>query len=362
MLRDRFYLGYVRHKDTEYPGRHEPILSEELFTKVQEVLDGQRGGGTRARVHHHYLKGTVWCARCHKRLILIPGKSKSGTRYFYYLCRGKQDRTCTLPYLPVEKCERAVENQYTRISLPAELRDRITAAMHAAMGEDGDATAALRTQIDKQLAALGVREDHYLDLVGNPDWPTEKLSAKMRDLRTERGQLQARFVETDRPDLSGGTANIGHILDLLADPHGMYLKAGEASKRVLNQAFFTRIYLDALNPDDHAPTATGDTLTEPIEPFVTVHRRGHLTAVPTPSGNDYGGTTANDDAAVPKTKAALLAAALTGKCSSNAAMVEPAGIEPASISGLPGLLRAEPVIAFLSPDSPTGTPSTGSAT
>lgn len=363
MLRDRFYLGYVRHKDTEYPGRHQPIIGEELFTKVQEVLDGQRGGGTRARVHHHFLKGTVWCARCHKRLILIPGKSKNGTRYFYYLCRGKQDHSCDLPYLPVEACERAVENHYTRISLPAELRQRITQAMHAATGGDGDATIALRTQIERQLAALDVREDHYLDLVGNPDWPTEKLGAKMRDLRAERGQLQARFAETDRPDLSGGAANIEHILDLLTDPHGMYVRAGEASKRVLNQAFFTRIYLDALNPDDHAPTATGDALTEPIEPFVTVHRRrAHLTAVPARSGNDNGGTTANDDAAVPKTTAALLATALSGKCSSNAAMVEPAGIEPASIGGMSGLLRAQPVFAFLSPSSPTGTLLTGSAT
>ena len=42
--------------------------------------------------------------------------------------------------------------------------------------------------------------------------------------------------------------------------------------------------------------------------------------------------------------------------------VEPAGIEPASISGLSGLLRAEPVIAFLGPGSLTGTLLTGPAT
>ena len=49
-------------------------------------------------------------------------QTKNGTRYFYYLCRGKQDHTCDLPYFPVETCERAVENHYTRIRLPAELR------------------------------------------------------------------------------------------------------------------------------------------------------------------------------------------------------------------------------------------------
>src|SRR5207253_1655893 len=43
-------------------------------------------------------------------------------------------------------------------------------------------------------------------------------------------------------------------------------------------------------------------------------------------------------------------------------IVEPAGIEPASIGGMSGLLRAQPVFAFLSPSSPIGTLLTGSAT
>jgi len=49
-------------------------------------------------------------------------------------------------------------------------------------------------------------------------------------------------------------------------------------------------------------------------------------------------------------------------CRAAYANVEPAGIEPASISGLSGLLRAEPVIAFLGPGSLTGTLLTGPAT
>jgi len=41
--------------------------------------------------------------------------------------------------------------------------------------------------------------------------------------------------------------------------------------------------------------------------------------------------------------------------------VEVAGIEPASFGTEPGLLRAHPAIAFLSPSSYTGKPLTGSA-
>ena len=49
MLADRFYIGKVAWKGKEYHGRHEPLIAQELFDRVQEVRDLQRGGGTRAR-------------------------------------------------------------------------------------------------------------------------------------------------------------------------------------------------------------------------------------------------------------------------------------------------------------------------
>jgi len=64
MLRDRYYIGYVTYKGVEYQGRHEPLVTEELFDRAQRVLDSHAGSGTRQRTHHHYLKGVVWCARC----------------------------------------------------------------------------------------------------------------------------------------------------------------------------------------------------------------------------------------------------------------------------------------------------------
>ncbi|MGH3923033.1 MAG: recombinase family protein, partial [Pseudonocardiaceae bacterium] len=72
MLRDRYYLGYITYDGIEYPGRHEPLITPELYDKVQKVLYTERNAGTRNRVHDHYLKGTIWCARCRRRLILRP--------------------------------------------------------------------------------------------------------------------------------------------------------------------------------------------------------------------------------------------------------------------------------------------------
>jgi hypothetical protein len=55
VLRDRYYLGFVRYKDEEYQGRHEPLVSAELFAKVQAVVDERLPKqGSRQRQHYHY--------------------------------------------------------------------------------------------------------------------------------------------------------------------------------------------------------------------------------------------------------------------------------------------------------------------
>src|SRR5262249_28552982 len=45
ILRSRYYLGYVHYRGAEYPGRHEPLVGEEVFDRVQAVLASHNGSG-----------------------------------------------------------------------------------------------------------------------------------------------------------------------------------------------------------------------------------------------------------------------------------------------------------------------------
>jgi DNA invertase Pin-like site-specific DNA recombinase len=66
MLHDRYYLGYVSYEGEEYQGRHQPLIDHELFDRVQTIADARSAADERRRVHHHYLKGSVFCGRCDK--------------------------------------------------------------------------------------------------------------------------------------------------------------------------------------------------------------------------------------------------------------------------------------------------------
>lgn len=59
LLHDPYYIGFVKYKGQLYPGRHEPLISQELFDQVQTASAGRRINGPRQRIHNHYLKGML---------------------------------------------------------------------------------------------------------------------------------------------------------------------------------------------------------------------------------------------------------------------------------------------------------------
>src|SRR6266498_1208538 len=250
LLRDRYYLGCVEYRGQEYQGRHEPLVSPEVFDRVQQMLDARRAGGVRERNHNHYLKGVVWCHRCRRRLMIMRGKSHTGELYFYYFCQGRQRHVCDLPYLPVERVETAVLDNYATITLPAELRDRIAARMDEALSGSASTAAELRARVSAQLAKLNTQEDRFLDLIGDPDWPQDKIAARLRKIRDERDRLTRQLDDTETPKIATARKTLAYLLDLLTDPQELYRQASKRARRVLNQAFFAKIYMEA---DDDGP-------------------------------------------------------------------------------------------------------------
>src|SRR5215216_439937 len=49
LLRNRIYLGEIRHQGRTYPGEHEPIIDRELFEAVQTKLAAQAQAHRQAR-------------------------------------------------------------------------------------------------------------------------------------------------------------------------------------------------------------------------------------------------------------------------------------------------------------------------
>ena len=80
MLQNPVYAGVVRGRGVEREGTHPPLVSRELFDKVQVVLDAHSSGGERSWKHDHYLKGTLVCAECGSKMCYALAKGRVLTR------------------------------------------------------------------------------------------------------------------------------------------------------------------------------------------------------------------------------------------------------------------------------------------
>jgi site-specific DNA recombinase len=129
MLKNRYYLGYVTFRGTEYQGRHQPLIPPSLFDRVQEVLASHARAGEKERTHNHYLKGSVYCPNCGSRLCLTNAKGN----YLYFFCIGRHQRrtNCPQPYLAVSTVEQAIERYYATVRLPEAVQDLIRTGLRA---------------------------------------------------------------------------------------------------------------------------------------------------------------------------------------------------------------------------------------
>ena len=64
MLRNRIYTGEFVWDDMTYQGSHEPIVTRELWAKVQSVLNGRFANRNRKPKSDFAFTGVIRCGHC----------------------------------------------------------------------------------------------------------------------------------------------------------------------------------------------------------------------------------------------------------------------------------------------------------
>ena len=116
MLSNERYIGTYIYKGNRIPGGVPAIISEELFYQVQNLLHNKpnprQGDGPQRRRREngiYLLTGKLYCGECHEPMIGISGHSKTGSPYYYYVCKGKRfDKSCDKRNVPREYIERQI--------------------------------------------------------------------------------------------------------------------------------------------------------------------------------------------------------------------------------------------------------------
>lgn len=250
MLRDPYYVGYVVWKGQMYPGRHQPLVTEELFHNVQEVLSARSANGNRARIHNHYLKGTLFCGRCRdagetSRLFFSTPRSRNGTHYEYFVCRRATERQCDLPALPRETVEAAIAEHYRSLRLPDRFAAETRRLLEEVVTDEQSSVRQMHADLNRKLADLDAKESRLIDLLADDLMPADKVHLKLIELRGQRKRIEAGIANTTE-QLTVGASVLRHALDLITDPYALYQGSSDEVRRRLNATFYRRFYLDDL--------------------------------------------------------------------------------------------------------------------
>ncbi|WGT46748.1 recombinase family protein [Tessaracoccus lacteus] len=262
LLRNAYYQGTVTFNGVEHPGRHEPLIDPVTWAAVQDMLAAHRNG-ERSRVHDHYLKGTVFCFECGRRLIVQSTQTKSGRVYDYFVCHRRRDSTCTQrKALHIAIVEQRVEDLYRSIQLSPQQRKRVEQVALASLRRRQTINVERLDSLAEQATAVETNRTKLLNAYYAEALPRDLFLAEQRRLTAERARLdrERRRTETDRASLE---AQVRDALDLLEDAHATYASASATVRKQLNRTIFAGVFLSPESPQIRSE------LNEPFAGFTT---------------------------------------------------------------------------------------------
>ncbi len=113
-----------------------PIVDEDMFWEVQDLLDaGKRTGHNAVALgkHSYLLSGLLYCGKCLSRMKSESTKKSETKRYFRYVCRNED---CSVSSIPAEKIEESVIENISELDFKPEVLARIITETNKRMSSD----------------------------------------------------------------------------------------------------------------------------------------------------------------------------------------------------------------------------------
>jgi DNA invertase Pin-like site-specific DNA recombinase len=208
LLRNPVYTGFVRFKGTLYEGKHEPLVSLELFGEVQQVFEPNRNGNKEQK-HVFALRDFLTCGECGCK---ITAERQRG--HVYYRCtHGKGRDLChEKAYTREELLLEQVESIFRTIELGQDLVAELRKEAEKMDAEDEQGTEEERQALLQAIADNKSRVDRLLDSYLENLIDRDTYQHKARELGEERlgfEQRKARLEQTSKESL---TARLDQIV------------------------------------------------------------------------------------------------------------------------------------------------------
>ncbi len=224
-LTNEFYFGFYYWKDTDgkesrYRGRHEVIISEDDFNRVQKLL-GKKGKPTRVNKYDYAFRGPISCgecgcsitaeqktrcicSNCHykfscKTVTACPkckidiSEMKNPKMYhnvYYHCTRRKKGVTCSQGVIDERELEKQIIAELSKVEISEDFYHwAVTALKHSHGGEMVTQDEVIE-RLEKKTVTLKARLDQLVVMRADGEISGEQLAKMSKETATELREVE----------------------------------------------------------------------------------------------------------------------------------------------------------------------------
>jgi len=185
---------------------HTPIIDEETFNKVQQILPKRKGRPDKKE--HHLLEGLLYCKECGGRISITPRRKKDN--HCYTICNKYRtyikEKVCTVHSNNYDKLEEEILNTLKECYLPLIDKEKIVIKILESKKSTNKITEELK-YITKEIAKLNDNLDTiYLDKINNKI-ADEQYQRVKNKLKQEIEIKQNRLGELNKKNMKDNIKN-----------------------------------------------------------------------------------------------------------------------------------------------------------
>lgn len=256
VFRNPLYTGKIRHHGEIFPGVHTPIISEDLFNRVGNLLARNMEGRIQRTMknenrHIFILKGLVKCANCDSAM----SPTYNGKGICYYKCQRvmKLDKTaCPTKAANADSLEEMIVG---RLAYLAQHREVVDLMLEKAMAHSSDQLPTKREEKISLIANVDKVESelrniaHILAQEGVQSSKYRYLMDTMSELEERRSAINQKIIDTDLEirELEGQRIEADVLRNNLSRFNEVFQMLKSEERQELVQLYVKGILYDGVN-------------------------------------------------------------------------------------------------------------------
>jgi site-specific DNA recombinase len=240
ILKNPFYVGQFVWRGTIYDGKHSPLVSHDLFQRVQDAFAGRNK--PKYRKHEFAFAGLLRCA--HDGCTVTTELQKG--QYIYYRCshgRGK----CPLPYMREQDVANRLGAVLNGICVPEGIAAQIVGSLR---GDLDRSERERKTSLDaaqQRLAVVRTRMDQIYEDKLDGKITEEFWDRKHAEYRENEHSLHAQISRLSEPITQANVVSVQRIFELANTAYSMYLTRNSAEQGQLLKSVLLNCATDGVS-------------------------------------------------------------------------------------------------------------------